>query len=191
MLPIYLATEARDKVANGDMRAHSPSFYTGTVAAAQNEGRLCTTHLKTKISFQLYAHEMREYVCNKYCWEKNTFNSIYWDAQVIALQRFTPMQCITVIKLAHGWLATKQQRYRAGNSTLLSASSVITLKTNTTYLRVLTKRWYRNKKTNLHTWSLNSVIVFCRKQRGKSKQACNSPSAWRAAEHLGRNLSLT
>ena len=43
-----------------------------------------------------------------------TFELINWDAHQLAIEQFYGLQQVTVMKYIHGWLATKQRRFREG-----------------------------------------------------------------------------
>ena len=109
-----LATVAREKVLLDDMIAHAPSIFPGMGAVAKVEGELCTTRLKDEIHFHLTGPDIKEYLCQKHSWSNSTFATIHWEAHEAAIRRFSQLQRITVTKFIHGWLATKQHRYRTG-----------------------------------------------------------------------------
>ena len=57
---------------------------------------------------------MQEYLCNKHGWTNYIFNSVDWVAHGKALCAVPYLQRITVIKIIHGWNATKRRRFCMG-----------------------------------------------------------------------------
>ena len=62
----------------------------------------------------MYQQDLQEYLCNKHGWTESIFNSVDWVAHGKALREVPYLQRITVIKLIHGWNATKRRRFRMG-----------------------------------------------------------------------------
>ena len=109
-----LATAARDAVRTGDLQARPPQFLEGAKAMVSVQGILCVTQLKSRIQSAIYSGDLQEFLCRKYHWTNNTFSNINWRSHQWALERVYGTQQVTAYKYVHGWLSTKQRRFREG-----------------------------------------------------------------------------
>ena len=109
-----LATKARQKEIQDLYPARAPTILEGTKAVCHIDGQLCNNFLNAKLKEQMSLKKIQEYLCNKHSWTDSIFTAIDWDAHGLGLKAIPYLQRITVIKLIHGWNATKRRRFQMG-----------------------------------------------------------------------------
>lgn len=109
-----LATEARAKALDGKLRLTMPILFPGAKAGCFYRNWMITGSTSLAVQTALYKDQMVTYLMQKYRWSSQEHNSIDWDAQSSVLLSIPDMLRITMMKYVHGWLATKQHRYRNG-----------------------------------------------------------------------------
>ena len=109
-----LATEARDKAVNGDLRLTKPLLFPGAMAGCFHQQRMITGSMALAVQTALYEERMVIFLMQKYGWTHHAYNNIDWDAQSSILLSIPAMQRISLMKYVHGWLATKKRQYRKG-----------------------------------------------------------------------------
>ena len=109
-----LATHARDEVLRGRLTVRDPCFLDASKATCVYNGQMCISNLKDMVQTAIHAPDLRDYLCRKYGWLNSTFDLIDWPAHQTALKKYTLVRRVTIMKLIHGWLATKRRRWREG-----------------------------------------------------------------------------
>ena len=107
-----LATECRDEVVSGLMRAESKQCYVGSKAMLKIGCTLVNKDYKRVINDALFAKEMRSYLMRKYEWEEDTFQRIDWVGMEAAVMSLRGAHKVTVMKLLHLWQPTGKYVYR-------------------------------------------------------------------------------
>ena len=109
-----LATRAREQVEQGRLDAREPNFLPAAKAVCVIKGTIALSNLKEQVNSAISYEAMKEYLCTKNDWSTRTFDLINWSAHHAALHKYKLVQRVTVMKLVHGWLATKKRKWREG-----------------------------------------------------------------------------
>ena len=109
-----LATRAREEVETGALQAKDPVFLSGYRAVCCMDNRLCLWDLNKTIQKRVSQADIQEFLCIKYSWTRQIFKGIDWQAHTDALARYPLLPQVTVMKLIHGWLATKKRGFHSG-----------------------------------------------------------------------------
>ena len=109
-----LATQAREKVQNGEMVMRKPQWLPGAKASCFIQGQLVISSLKESIQKTLYEENLTTYLREKYGWSTTDLDTVDWAVHEAVVRTFSLVRGVTVTKYIHRWLATKQKRYRQG-----------------------------------------------------------------------------
>ena len=110
-----LATEARHKATEGDLRLTVPILFAGAKAGCIYQGKLIIGNLKKELQHILYTDALVYALGTKYGWTDGVISVIDWDAHTTLLTTTPILQRVTLAKFIHGWLATKKRRCRNGS----------------------------------------------------------------------------
>ena len=109
-----LASIARDCFSLDELKKQHFPVLQGTRAICVIDGRQVNNDLLPALKEKLMGSALKMFLMEKYGWNEVMFQSVCWEAHQTELHKIPIIRRPTLIKYIHGWLATKQRRYREG-----------------------------------------------------------------------------